>query len=81
MILDPNTIPMVEYMDSVALLLDPIVDGIFPVFQHGMHWKDWAASVVLLPGIANFQPPDPNGYDDWLEWANGFNQTVVVNVQ
>lgn len=80
MILDPNTIPMVEYMDSVALLLDPSVEGVFPVFSDGMHWKDWATSLILLPAIASFTPPDPNTYSEWLDWANDFNRTVVVNI-
>lgn len=78
MVLDPYTIPMVEYMDQTVLLLGSL--GVFPTFSRGMHWRDWASAVVLLPSVARFQPPDPNLYTEWLPWAADFNKTVVVNV-
>lgn len=81
MILDPTTIPMLEYMDRVALLLGPQSGGAFPVFSDGMHWKEWASAVVLLPVIAAYQPPSPHDYEEWLDWAYGFNKTVMVNIQ
>lgn len=79
MIIDPYGVPMLEFMDRLSLVLSSF--GAIPVFVDGMTWKQWATGVILLPGIAQYHPPDPNLFDEWLQWALEFNKTVMVNVQ
>ncbi len=44
--------------------------------EEGMEWKEWARRILRLPQIANQFPVSPDYFDDWLTWANAFNQSV-----
>lgn len=41
-------------------------------------WQVWALTVVQSPRIAAFNPPNPLEFTQWREWAQRFNQTVVL---
>lgn len=37
-------------------------------------WKDWASALLYVPELAVV--PDPNLFDDWVEWASRILETL-----
>lgn len=72
--IDPRFLDVLEWTDRMALLLP------FPVFKLGEEnrWRDWARYVQSFPQISIFNPPVPDYFEDWREWATRFNQTVEL---
>lgn len=76
MILDPRGMSVVEWTDRINLDLG--VHGIVPRLDDAEGWRDWAASILLLPGVARQLPPDPYEFADWRQWAFRFNEMVEL---
>lgn len=76
MIIDPRGLTVTDWCDSMALQLSAVM--IPEKLLAPERWQDWARNVVQVPAISAFQPPSPNGFDDWSEWAFRFNQVVVL---
>lgn len=76
MIIDPRGLTVKEWCDY---MVDELYQfGTIPTLQRERAWPQWAMAVIQLPGIAKFSPPDPRGFSTWLEWAERFNQTVII---
>lgn len=50
--------------------------GIIGSISRPDEWVQWANNVIALPGIAALNPPDPDFFADWREWAVLFNDIV-----
>jgi len=73
--IDPRNIASVsDWCDLMVQELSPVV--LAPRLLDENEWRHWAVSIVSNPGIRQFQPPDPEFFDDWREWAIRFNQAV-----
>lgn len=48
------------------------------VAQGERDWVDWARLLVGTPAIAAYNPPDPEGYADWRDWAVRFNEAITA---
>lgn len=42
------------------------------------NWRDWAVRAISLSGLSSKNPPNPYQFDDWLQWAERYNQTVQI---
>lgn len=74
--IDPRGMTAIEWTDRMALLLP----GVSPLkLDPGQDWKTWARHVIQYPSISQYNPPNPDRFDDWVEWASRFNQSVPVN--
>jgi hypothetical protein len=75
-IIDPTNFTLVEWADSVVLVLSAYS---IPFLTDENRWKEWAATINLIPAITAFSPPNPYDYEDWRKWAFDFNRTVLGN--
>lgn len=74
--IDPIGMTAVDWCNRMALLLPVIV----PMrVESDDQWKDWARHVIQHPTISKYNPPIPDGFEEWSLWAMRFNQTVPVN--
>lgn len=80
MVLDTAGYSVIEWTDYVNQTLQSLGGSVVPVLSNAEEWRTWAATVVLLPGISVFNPPDPYQFDDWRSWADAFNRTVKADV-
>lgn len=44
----------------------------------GEDWQAWSRQVLTLPGLARYNPPNPEGFDRFEDWADRFNGAVPV---
>ncbi len=52
--------------------------GQVPILQNEADWQRWGQQVNKLPGIAGYNPPNPSFFTNFYDWAERFNQTVVL---
>lgn len=65
-----------EWADQMSLFLDPY--GIAPTILSPLEWQQWAYEVCQIQAIAACNPPSPEYYKRWREWAKDFNLTVSL---
>lgn len=70
----PVAMSVTEWTDQTSLSLE--IYGIIPKLDAPDRWRDWAATVIALPGISATNPPDPNAFEDWKAWAYLFNEST-----
>lgn len=72
--IDPRFVDLYRWADeTVGLLYD--VSAV-PRLDAPGEWLPWARDVVGTPAIAAFNPPDPDHFADWREWAVEFNEAI-----
>ena len=74
--IDPQGLEVVEWADWTGSELQPFGD--VPRLDDADRWREWAYAVIQNRDIANCQPPDPQHFGDWREWADRFNQTIYA---
>jgi len=74
MTISPKGLTVMDWCDSMAFILGPVMAP--QKLLDPTQWKAWALSVIQSPPLARFQPPDPEDFDHWEEWADRFNQAV-----
>ncbi len=42
------------------------------------NWQPWAVSVVGLPQVSRYNPPNPLYFNDWRVWATRFASTYDI---
>lgn len=72
--IDPRGLTVREWADFTVPLLDPW--GGVGKLENDRDWQVWAASILNLPRMSTFSPPDPYQFKDWREWVFRFNQAV-----
>lgn len=74
--IDPSQMGAVEWTDRMALLLPRVL----PLrIDREEDWPAWAMHVLQSPSISQYNPPDPNQFTNWREWADRFNDTVPLD--
>jgi len=76
MILDPRGLSVMQWTDFMTNELIGFSQP--PRLDDPLSWRTWALTVCQSPRIAAFSPPNPFQFSDWREWAERFNQTVVL---
>lgn len=73
--IDPTFMTAVEWTDRMSLLLP----GIQPVrIDRDQDWRAWAMHVLQSAAISRYNPPNPETFSDFREWAYRFNQVVPL---
>lgn len=71
--INPTGMTAVEWTDRMAQLLPNIT----PLkISREEEWGKWAFHVVQTSEISKYNPPNPDLFSDWREWAYRFNQMV-----
>ena len=73
---DPKGMEPQDWCDIMVLELDAL--GTIPIMNMGMTWKEWGNQVIQLYEISIKDPPDPDDYDEFEEWALDFNDSVFA---
>lgn len=64
--------------DWCDIMVEELIDlGQAPYVQND-DWQQWGREVLRLPDVAAFNPPDPTFFDNFYEWAQRFNSTVLL---
>ena len=72
--IDPTDMTAVEWTDQMALFL-PII----PMkIGSESEWREWAYHVIQNSEISRFNPPNPDFFLNWREWADRFNEVVEL---
>lgn len=74
--IDPRGMKPREWCDRMVLELDRF--GTIPVIMSNGEWRTWADEVIQLSEISMFQPPSPDSYDEFEDWAIDFNDAVFA---
>lgn len=74
--INPQGMEARDWCDRMVLELDRF--GTIPIIMTNEQWKLWANEVIQLEEISFFNPPSPDGYDDFEEWALDFNDSVFA---
>lgn len=71
--IDPTFMGAIEWTDRMAMLLPSIP----PMkITREEEWKTWADYVSQFPQISQYNPPSPETYSNWRDWAYRFNEMV-----
>lgn len=77
MIIDPRGLDAITWANQTIPSLARL--GVLaPSLQDEEQWRQWGLVVMQDPRVARFNPPIPQGFDDWREWAVRFNQAVPL---
>lgn len=72
--IDPRGLTLQDWCDSVALGLANFAPP--PRLMDAALWREWANTVIQIPAVALFSPPDPQQFTHWYDWAERFVQAV-----
>jgi hypothetical protein len=72
----PVQMSVMEWAEAMILPLSSKI--VCPRLLNGDQWRDWGNKLIQFPAIAAYNPPQPEKFNDWREWAYQFNQTVVL---
>lgn len=72
--IDPRYMDVVEWTDRVAATLPFPVNRLFDEVD----WREWARNLIQYPSVSRFNPPDPEHFVAWQQWAERFNQVVEL---
>lgn len=68
--LDPWGMPMLAWADATALQLDQY--GSVYRLDSEDDWRTWAAYVISLPTVNESDPPLPDDFASFRDWAQRF---------
>ena len=73
--IDPTSMRPVEWTDRMSLLLPDVL----PLkIDRDEDWRAWARHVIQSPTVSARNPPNPDQFSEWLDWAYRFNETVFT---
>jgi hypothetical protein len=75
-VIHPRGMSPRDWCDRMVLELDRF--GTIPVIMADEEWKQWGREVIQLSEISIFDPPAPDFYEDFEEWAIDFNDAVFA---
>lgn len=75
-VIDPRYMSVIQWTDRMALLTDPIC--IAERLDDPDQWQDWATNLMDSCTNEGQNIPDPFDFDNWLDWAERFNQVVEL---
>jgi len=68
MLTQPTGMGLMDWADQVSLELGA------PRLQNELDWQNWGADIALT--VPNIDVPSPYQFDNWINWAERFCQTV-----
>lgn len=74
--IDPRYLSVVEWADFVCLAISVTAPPM--KLQDPSQWVIWAYTIIAVPSVAAFSPPDPRGFSDWRTWAERFVEAVPL---
>lgn len=74
--IDPRGLAVTDWTDFMTTQL--VGYSVPPRLDDPKSWQTWALVVCQSPRIAAFNPPNPLTFTDWRDWAERFNQAVVL---
>jgi hypothetical protein len=74
--INPRGMTVTEWTDFMTQPLTGFSQP--PRLDNPDEWQLWALLVVLSPRIAAMNPPNPLEFQNWLNWAERFNETVTL---
>ncbi len=74
--IDPRYMTVTEWADRMNLLVDPIC--LPERLDDPEEWQDWATNLMDSCTNEGQNIPDPYAYDNWMDWAERFNQVVEL---
>ena len=73
--IDPTLMSAVEWTDRMSQLLPDVL----PVkIDRDQDWRAWGWHVLQSSTISKFNPPNPEQFSDWRDWAYRFNNAVFT---
>ena len=72
--IDPRHMSVLEWTDQMAATLPFPVSRLLDTDE----WRGWARNLIQYPQVSAFNPPDPEQFNDWQQWAERFNQVVEL---
>lgn len=70
----PVNVSVTEWCDMSTP--DLLKFGPIPLLLNPDQWQNWARFVITLPQISEVQPPLPESFSRWDQWAFRFIQTL-----
>lgn len=66
---------VIQWTDRMAETLP------FPVYRllDPQEWRSWARNLIQYAQVSKFNPPNPDSFEDWREWAERYNNTVELS--
>lgn len=74
--IDPRFLTAVNWTGQMTLALATY--GSIPTLRGEQDWQHWARAVIALPAIAAINPPLPDHFSHWQDWALQFNLTAAA---
>lgn len=77
-VVDPRFLSLTRWASETAYNLAPFAT--VPQLLDEDDWKDWARYVAGVPALNARQPPRPEAFDKWQQWAVAINQAIELMV-
>lgn len=74
--IDPRYTSVGDWTDFVSLTLSTSAPPM--KLRDPNRWVEWAYTLIAVPSISVFTPPDPRGFADWRTWAERFVECVPL---
>lgn len=72
---DPIFLDATSWADATSLTLYDL--AAVPRLTREEDWREWARGICGDPKVAAFNPPDPDAYGNWRDWALHFNASIL----
>lgn len=76
MIVDPSFMSPRDWADIVGSEIERSKRAIIGRMERVEDWQTWARLIVDVPAIAADNPPRPEDYEEFIDWARAFNNAV-----
>ena len=74
--IDPRGMSVVQWTDAASVTLASL--GPIPALYEEEDWPLWAETVMTIPEIAIYSPPDPRRFNSWRDWAQRFVEAIPL---
>lgn len=74
--IDPRGLSVFQWCDFAAMTLSSY--GNVPTLKQASDWVDWANSILMIPILNQYSPPDPRHFTEWNDWAERFVEVVPL---
>lgn len=72
--IDPRFMDVINWTAQTSTVLAPY--GVVPKLLNVGQWREWASFTTSMPAVAALNPPRPEGFAAWDDWAQQFNVAV-----
>jgi hypothetical protein len=72
----PHGMDTRDWVDRTAGILAPLVSVL--KIQSDDEWRTWGSHVRQVLSVKGILTPDPDEFEDWVEWASRLNQIIAT---